>query len=283
MGAPGTLYAVATPIGNLGDLSTRALETLRDCDIVVAEDTRRTRHLLTHFGIRGKAIERLDAHASTRDVGRVVEQLSAGKNVALVTDSGTPAVSDPGARVIDAAIAAGVRVVVVPGASALLAALVGSGLVTDGPFRFAGFLPRDGTARRAAIAQLCESAETVVLFEAANRTRATLRDLADATPERPACVARELTKVHEEYVRGTCGSLAADERTWIGEIALVLGAHRPTEREQRVTDSALDARIDEALGRGEHARTIAERLAAYSGRPKRAVYERVVARKGSAG
>jgi len=276
----GTLYVVATPIGNLGDLTTRALETLRGCDLVVAEDTRRTRQLLTHLGIRGKPIERIDAHASASDVGRVVERLSAGESVALVTDAGTPAVSDPGGRVIDAAIAAGTRVVAVPGASALLAALVGSGLVTDGPFRFVGFLPRDGAARRAAIARVCEAAEPVVLFEAANRTRATLRDLADATPERRVCVARELTKVHEEYVRGTCASLAADERTWIGEIALVLGAYQPLEREHEVSDAALDQRIDEALSRREHPRTIAERLAAYSGRPKRAVYERVVARKG---
>jgi 16S rRNA (cytidine1402-2'-O)-methyltransferase len=162
----------------------------------------------------------------------------------------------------------------------VLAALVGSGLAGEGRFRFVGFLPREGTARRDEIALVCATPEPVVLFEAANRTQATLRDLADATPERPACVARELTKLHEEYVRGTCAELARDEREWLGEIALVLGAHAPESREATVGDEALDARIDEALGRGEHARTIADKLAAWSGRPKRAVYERVVTRKG---
>jgi 16S rRNA (cytidine1402-2'-O)-methyltransferase len=127
---------------------------------------------------------------------------------------------------------------------------------------------------------VCATPEPVVLFEASNRTQATLRDLADATPDRRACVARELTKVHEEYVRGTCAELARDEREWLGEIAVVLGAHDPEAREAAVDDDALDARIDLALGKGEHARTIADKLAAWSGRPKRAVYERVVTRKG---
>ena len=118
-----------------------------------------------------------------------------------------------------------------------------------------------------------------MLFESPNRTTATLRELAAATPERPACVARELTKVHEELARGTCATLAVLEREWIGEIALVLGAHAPEGREAIVDDAALDARIDDELGRGLHAKTVAERLAAWSGRPKREVYERVVARK----
>jgi 16S rRNA (cytidine1402-2'-O)-methyltransferase len=126
---------------------------------------------------------------------------------------------------------------------------------------------------------VCATPEAVVLFEAANRTSATLRDLADATPDRAACVARELTKVHEEMVRGTCGSLASDAREWLGEVAIVLGPHEPAEREARVDDAALDARIDEALASGEHAKAIAERLAAWSGRPKRVVYERVIERK----
>jgi len=280
MGASGTLFVVATPIGNLGDIGTRAIETLRECDRVLAEDTRRTRQLLAHFGIGGKPVERFDAHATARDVARAVEALAAGERVALATDAGTPSVSDPGGQLVEAAIEAGARVVPVPGASAVLAALVGSGLASDGRFRFAGFLPRDGAARRDAIATVCATPEPVVLFESANRTGATLRDLADATPERRACVARELTKVHEEFLRGTCASLAADAREWMGEIAIVLGAHSPEAREAAVDHAALDARIDEALARGEHARTIAERLAAWSGRPKREVYQRVIDRKG---
>lgn len=275
----GTLFVVATPIGNLGDVTARAIETLRACDRVVAEDTRRTRQLLTHLGIAGKPVDRLDAHASDADCARVVEKLVAGERVALVTDAGTPGVSDPGERVVEAAVAAGVPVVPIPGASAVLAALVASGLAGDGRFRFLGFLPRDGAERRQAIAVVSDTPETVVLFEAPNRTATTLRDLADATPARGVCVARELTKLHEELVRGTCATLAGDEREWIGEIVLVLGPHEPEARELAVDDDAIDARIDEALARGEHARTVAERLAAWSGRPRRALYERVVKRK----
>jgi 16S rRNA (cytidine1402-2'-O)-methyltransferase len=275
----GTLFLVATPIGNLGDLTARAIETLRVCDRVVAEDTRRTRQLLTHLGIAGKIVERLDAHADARDVERVAARLAAGERIALVTDAGTPGVSDPGEALVLAAVARSATVVPIPGASAVLAAVVASGLTGDGRFRFVGFLPRDGTARREAIALVCETPEAVVLFEAPSRVRGTLREIADATPERGACVARELTKVHEEFVRSSCAGLAADEREWIGEIVVVLAAHAPADRLARVDDAALDARIDEALSRGDHARTVAERLAAWSGRPRRQVYERVVERK----
>ena len=276
---PGTLFVVATPIGNLGDMTARAVDTLRACDRVAAEDTRRTRQLLSHFGIGGKPIERLDAHATDDDVARIAAHLARGERVALVTDAGTPAVSDPGDALVRAAIAQGTPVVPIPGASAILAALVASGLAGNGHFRFLGFLPRDGTERRAALAIAAETAETVVLFEAPGRVRATLVELADATPSRDVCVARELTKLHEELVRGTCAELARDEREWIGEIAMVLGPHAPADREARIDDDALDARIDQELARGEHARTVAERLAAWSGRPKRDVYQRVVARK----
>jgi 16S rRNA (cytidine1402-2'-O)-methyltransferase len=277
--ARGTLFVVATPIGNLGDVTLRAVETLRGCDCVVAEDTRRTRRLLSHLGIAGKPLERLDAHARERDVARVIERLETGGRVALVTDAGTPGVSDPGEALVQAAIATGARVVPIPGASAVLAALVASGLVGGGRFRFMGFLPREGRARREAIAEVCSTPEAAVLFEAPSRVRATLGELADATPDRRACVARELTKVHEEFSRGTCAELAAEEREWVGEVAIVLGAHAPQDREAWVDDAALDARIDEAAGRGEHARSAAVRLAAWSGRPRREVYERVVARR----
>jgi 16S rRNA (cytidine1402-2'-O)-methyltransferase len=279
MATLGTLFLVATPIGNLGDVTARAVETLRACDRVLAEDTRRTRQLLTHLGIAGKPVERLDAHAGQRDVARVVERLAASERVALVTDAGTPGVSDPGEALVRAALDAGATVVPIPGASAVLAAIVASGLAGDGRFRFLGFLPREGPPRREAIALVCETPEAVVLFEAPGRVRATLGELADATPGRGACVARELTKVHEEFVRSSCADLAADEREWIGEIVIVLGPHAPEDRTVRIDDAALDARIDEALARGDHARTVADRLAAWSGRPRRQVYERVVERK----
>jgi 16S rRNA (cytidine1402-2'-O)-methyltransferase len=279
LSSPPTLHVVATPIGNLGDLTTRAAETLRSSDVVVAEDTRRTRQLLTHLGITAKRVERLDAHATARDVERVVERVMAGDRVSLVTDAGTPVVSDPGESAIRAVIAAGGRVVPIPGASAVLAALVASGLGGEGGFRFVGFLPRKGPLRRDAMALVSATAEVVILFEAPHRVAETLRDLADAMPDRPACVAREMTKLHEEVIRGTCASLAADEREWIGEIAVVLGAYRPEDRTVRIDDASVDARIDEGLARGEHARALADRLAAWSGRGRRDVYERVIARK----
>lgn len=276
---PGTLYIVATPIGHLGDVTLRAIETLRECDCVAAEDTRRTRALLAHLGITGKRVDALHAHSSARDVARTTTLLAEGATIALVTDAGTPAVSDPGGELVLSAIGAGVRVVPIPGASAVLAALVASGLSGDGRFRFVGFLARDGTGRRDAIDLICATAETVILFEAPNRTSGTLRDLADATPGRHACVARELTKVHEELVRGTLEALASDPREWRGEIAIVLGPYEPASR-GAVDDAALDARIDAGLAEGVHAKSLAERLAAWSGRPKREVYARVLARKG---
>jgi 16S rRNA (cytidine1402-2'-O)-methyltransferase len=276
----GALFVVSTPIGNLGDTTLRAIETLRGCDRILAEDTRRTRQLLSHFAIAAKAVGRLDAHASENDVARAIEMLLKGARIAFVTDAGTPAVSDPGAALIRAAVAASVPIVPIPGASAVLAALVASGLVGDGRFRFMGFLPREGSARREALATAAATPEPVVLFEAALRLRATLRELADTTPDRLVCVARELTKVHEQLIRGTCSELSVDPRDWVGEIALVLGAHSPADRLVRIDDDALDARIDDALARGDHPRSAAERIAAWSGRSKREVYERLLARKG---
>jgi len=276
--ATGTLFVVATPIGNLGDATARSIETLRECDVILAEDTRRTRQLLSHFAIAGKRVERFDAHASTHDIQRATERLLAGERVALVTDAGTPSVSDPGEALVRAAIAAGAAVVPIPGASAVLAALVASGLGGEG-FRFIGFLPRQGAARRDAIALVAATAEPVVLFESPARVAATLEDLAATTPNRAVCVARELTKAHEEFVRGSCEELARLGREWIGEVVVVLGTHNPSDREAAVGDDALDSRIDEAIARGEHAKAAAARLAAWSGRKRRDVYERLLTRK----
>jgi 16S rRNA (cytidine1402-2'-O)-methyltransferase len=277
----GSLVLVATPIGNLGDLSPRAVAELRDADVIAAEDTRRTRTLLTHAGIPAAGrLRAVHAHNEQAEAERLVGLVREGARVVYVSDAGTPGVSDPGERLVRACVQEGLTVEVVPGPSAVLAALVASGLAGDGSFRFVGFLPRKGSARRDAIAQVCATPESVVLFEAPGRLGATLRELADATPDRPACVARELTKLHEELVRGTCAELAADVREWLGEIAVVLGPCRPDDRAALVDDAALDVRIDEGLARGEHARGLAERLAAWSGRSKRVVYERVTARKG---
>jgi 16S rRNA (cytidine1402-2'-O)-methyltransferase len=275
----GILYVVATPIGNLADLTLRAIDTLKVSTRVAAEDTRRTRQLLSHLGIEGKPLDALHAHSSERDVAKLVERLESGESIALVTDAGTPAVSDPGDALVKAAIAANVRVVPIPGASAVLAALVASGLATGVGFRFIGFLPRDGAARRDGIATICATAEPVILFESPERTQATLAELADAMPERPACVARELTKLHEEVVRGTLASLAIDRDAWRGEVAIVLGGWTSDMRSEVIDDLAIDARIDRELDGGTHAKTVADVVAAWSGRPRREIYERVVRRK----
>ena len=277
----GILYVVATPIGNLADLTLRAIDVLKTCARIAAEDTRRTRQLLSHLGIEGKPLDALHAHSSDRDVARLVERLAAGDSIALVTDAGTPAVSDPGDALVKAAIAADVRIVPIPGPSAVLAALVASGLATGVGFRFVGFLPRDGAARRDAVATVCTTPEPVVLFESPERTTATLVELADAMPERPACVARELTKMHEEVVRGTLATLAKDREAWRGEVAIVLGAWSVETRGENIDDAAIDARIDRELETGTHAKTVADVVAAWSGRPRREIYERVVRRKSS--
>lgn len=273
----GQLFVVGTPIGNLDDLSARAVRTLRDVPIVAAEDTRRTRGLLTHLGIAGKDLVALHAHSSDRDVLKLIERVQSGQSVALVTDAGTPGVSDPGDALVRAAAAVGIRVVPIPGPSAATTALSASGLSTGGGFRFAGFLPRSGVARAEAIASICQTVDPVVLYESPERLRETLAELAAATPERGACVARELTKVHEELVRGTLADLASAEREWIGELTLVLGPFE--HRADAVTDEAVDARIDEELARGTHSKAAAQLVAAWCGRPQREIYARVVARK----
>lgn len=275
----GELFVVATPIGNLRDITLRAIDTLRDADRVLAEDTRRTRALLSHLGIAGKPIDRLDAHAEDTDIPRVLERLAAGARIALVTDAGTPVVSDPGARLIRAAAARGVRVVPIPGPSAVLAALSLSGLLTTG-FRFVGFLPRGGPERREALALIAATPEAVVLFESPQRGAATLAELARIMPAREVVVARELTKVHEEAVRGTLEELAApSEREWLGEMTLVLGPQAVASA-PRLGDAEIDARIDEALALGRRARDVAEALALETGLPKRELYARVIARRG---
>ena len=274
----GKLYVVATPIGNLGDMTSRAIETLKSAHTICAEDTRRTRQLLSHFGIPARNLTSLHAHSTDADVRRAIDVLEEGHDVAVVTDAGTPIVSDPGEALVRAAIAAEITVVPIPGASAVLAALMASGLAENG-FRFLGFLPRSGPPRHAAIAIAAETPESVVLFEAPNRVQNTLQDLAQIMPDREACVARELTKMHEEIVRGALRELAADEREWIGEIVIVLGGFSPEARAETIDDAAIDARIDSELAAGGHAKSIAEKVAAWSGRPKRDVYARVLDRK----
>jgi 16S rRNA (cytidine1402-2'-O)-methyltransferase len=275
----GTLFVVATPIGNLGDITLRAIETLRGVDRIVAEDTRRTRGLLSHLGISGKPVDRLDAHASAGDVARIAAHLQGGERVALVTDAGTPVVSDPGAALVRAAVAVGAAVVAIPGPCAAVAALSVSGLAGDG-FRFLGFLPRQGRERIHAIELCASTPEPVILYESPQRIAETLADLGRAMPDREAVVARELTKAHEELMRGTLAELAATAgREWLGEITVVLGP-AVGRRGQGLTDEDLDRRIDQGLAHGRRARDLAEEIALETGLPRREVYGRIVARRG---
>ncbi len=205
---PGTLLVVATPIGNLGDLSPRAGEALRTAGVVVAEDTRRTRTLLAHVDAHPAELLSLPAFDEGGRVDRIVARLAAGATVALVTDAGTPGVSDPGAKLVEGAWGVGAKVVPIPGPSAALTALSASGLPAD-RFLFAGFLPRKGGARADALRMLAAVPATLVLFEAGNRAASTLADLEAALGDRMAALARELTKLHEEIGRGRLSELRA--------------------------------------------------------------------------
>lgn len=275
---PGRLFVVATPIGNLGDLTLRAIETLRAADRVLAEDTRRTLALLSHLGISGKPVDRLDAHAPPEVVERAAARLVAGESLALVTDAGTPVVSDPGVSLVRLAAERGIPVVPIPGASAVLAAVSVSGLVT-GPFRFVGFLPRSGPERREALAELVATKEPVVLFESPERTAATLSDLAEISPDRGVVVARELTKLHEELVRGTLRQVAEIARQWVGEVTIVLGEGTAAQAAPSLDEAEIHRRIDEALAQKRRARDIAEEMSLLLRLPKKEAYAMVVERR----
>ena len=207
MPMPGTLYLVATPIGNLSDITHRALKVLRDVDLIACEDTRHTHKLLSHYGITTKTVS-YHEHNEQQRAEQLIDQLKQGSNIAVVSDAGTPAVSDPGFRLVRAAIENEVAVVPVPGPSALISALIAAGLPTD-EFFFAGFLPARTNARRARLSELQTVPGTLIFYEAPHRLAATLKDAYEILGERDAVVARELTKVHEELRRGRLSELTA--------------------------------------------------------------------------
>lgn len=281
----GTLHVVATPIGHLEDVTLRALRVLREADWLLAEDTRRTRVLLDHFEIDQRP-DSLHAHNEASRIDRVLEFLGTGRSVALVSDAGTPLVSDPGARLVAAVAAAGYRVEPVPGPSALLAALMVCGLDTE-QVLFLGFLPRKKGARRRLLERQRGRAETLVLFESPRRVANTLLEIAEILGDRPACLARELTKRHEEVSRGSVQSLAerhADTPPR-GECTLVVaGASEAEEAARRSwSDEEIDRAIEPALAGGVSVRDLAAELALESGRPRREVYARVLALRDAAG
>ncbi len=274
------LLVVGTPIGNLGDLSPRAAEALRRASLIVAEDTRRARILLSHLAIQGAALRRLDAHASDHELAQVVRVLTDGGEVALITDAGMPSVSDPGRRLVQAARAAGVSIAVVPGPSAVTAAVALSGLV-EGPFLFLGFLARRGEERRAQLARVVTAQEPCVLFESPQRITATLQELAALAPQRHAALGRELTKLHEELLEGSLEALAALPGPWRGELTLVVAAQAPSER-QPLGELELDRLVQEQLDAGLSGKAAATELAARLGLPKKSLYARALRLQGRA-
>jgi 16S rRNA (cytidine1402-2'-O)-methyltransferase len=265
---PGTLHIVSTPIGNLGDFSLRAVEVLQSVSAVLAEDTRHSRVLCDRFAIRTPLVayhEHNEAAATPGFVARLV----AGESLALISDAGTPLLSDPGARLVRAAIEAGVPISPVPGASALLAALAASGLAAD-RFTFFGFLERKGADRKAAIAEIAALRHTAVLYESPNRTAATLGDLAAVgAGGREAVVARELTKQYEEFRRGTVAELAAyyEQHEPRGEIVIVIAGAVDTP----LDEAELRARAEAMRAEGASARDIQHMLAA-AGAPRNLAY-----------
>jgi 16S rRNA (cytidine1402-2'-O)-methyltransferase len=276
MSEAGSLVLVGTPIGNLGDLAPRAAEALAGADAVCCEDTRRTGKLLSLAGIERRPLVVVNEHSEAREIPRVLARLARGERVALVSDAGMPGISDPGERLVAAAVAAGHPVEVVPGPSASLAALVVSGLPA-GRFVFEGFLPRKGAGRSERLAAVAAEPRTTVLYEAPHRLARTLADLAAACGDgRRVVVARELTKLHEEVWRGTlAGAVAwAQERQPPGEMVIVL-AGAPAAAPPG--DEDVLAALRDELAAGASARDAARAVAARLSVPRRRVYDLAVA------
>ncbi len=272
---PGTIYLVATPLGNLEDITLRALRILKEADLIACEDTRHTGRLLRRLEIDRSDIRKplvsYHEHNEAKRAAELVERARKGESIAVVSDAGMPGISDPGYRLVRQAIAAGLDVVPVPGPVAIETALAASGLPTDS-FRFGGFLPARRTQRRKALAELAHETATMVFYEAARRILATLGDVGEVLGERPVVVARELTKLHEEFVRGTPSEVSARLRNGgglRGEITLLIGkGELPAARSQDVAAHVRELIDNEGLPRMD----AIKRAAKERGIPKREVY-----------
>lgn len=268
----GTLYVVSTPIGNLEDITLRALRVFKEADIVACEDTRQTRKLLDHFGIATKAVSYHEHNEASR-AGELVDRLRGGECIALVTDAGTPLVSDPGYRLVRAAVDAGLPVVPIPGASAALGALAAAGLATD-EFRFCGFLPPKSGQRRKTLEALVSETCTLVFYEAPHRILDALSDVEAVMGSRPVVVARELTKLHEEFLRGTAAEIRsqlAARASVKGEITLLIG-----KGEAIVTDETpLSESVAALEAQGVPRMDAIKQIARERGLSKRDVYKEV--------
>ncbi|MDH4138966.1 MAG: 16S rRNA (cytidine(1402)-2'-O)-methyltransferase [Coriobacteriia bacterium] len=272
MSAEGRLLVCATPIGNLGDVTLRVLDALREADAVAAEDTRVTRKLLSRYDIH-TPLERYDDNTAAERTPRLVARVAAGETIALVSDAGTPGISDPGAALIRACLDSGLDVEVLPGASAIIAALVASGLPTHA-FYFGGFLPRKSAQRKRLLEGLASLDATLLFYESARRVVATLEDVAETLPGRFVAVARELTKMHEEVVRGPVAEVAKafSEREVKGEVVLAIGPSLAGE----VTEPDVEAiaeRIDALVVGGSSMKDAVRQVASDTGLPRNLVYD----------
>jgi 16S rRNA (cytidine1402-2'-O)-methyltransferase len=270
--APG-LYLVATPIGNLGDITLRALETLAGVDIIACEDTRITRRLIERFSINA-TLKQYHEHNAEQARPKILEALARGSSIALVSDAGTPLISDPGFKLVREVSAAGFNVIALPGPSSVLAALSVAALPTD-RFFFEGFLPSKQVARRTRLSELARIDATLVMFESGARVQECLHDLASVMGARDAAICREMTKLHEEVRRATVSELAAvaDELETRGEFVLVIGP--PAADAGLMSDSALDDVLRSALAHGSVKDAVAQALEV-SGRPRRDIYARAL-------
>ncbi|MGQ5712303.1 16S rRNA (cytidine(1402)-2'-O)-methyltransferase [Desulforudis sp. DRI-14] len=276
---PGTLYLCATPIGNLEDVTLRALRVLKEVDLIAAEDTRQTQKLLQRYGIRTRLIS-YHAHNQDRRAGEIWAALEARKSVAVVSDAGLPGISDPGALLVAGAVERGIPLVVVPGASAPVTALVASGLRTD-RFVFEGFLPRKG--RKKLLEELALERRTLVFFESPNRVLKTLEELREVFGERRAAVARELTKLHEEVFRGTLSAALEHFRANPprGEFTLVVEGNTALASGTVPSKADAAAEVERLVENGEERREAIRLAARRLGMPKREVYALVAARERS--
>ena len=270
---PGTLFIVATPIGNLEDITYRAVRVLREVSLIACEDTRQTHKLLDHYGIRKPTVSYHD-HNETERAQELVARMLAGESVALVTDAGTPLVSDPGYRLVNAAILNDIPVLPIPGPSAALTALAGSGLPTDA-FHFAGFLPHKPGARAKQLEALAAEEATLVLYEAPHRILEALEAIQETLGPRPVVVARELTKLHEEFLRGTAAEIHAQlaARDAVkGEFTILIGKATAPPPDETPVEEAVEALIREGAERMDAIKQVARRR----GLSKREVYDRLL-------
>lgn len=271
----GTLYLCATPIGNLEDMTPRALRMLQEADLIAAEDTRHTLQLLNHFGIKGHLI-RYDEHSKEKQGAYLLEELLAGKNIALVSDAGFPGIADPGEALAKDAIANGIRVVPVPGANAALCALIASGLPAY-PFFFGGFLPKSKKNRREQLELWKYIPATMILYEAPHRIEEVLEDILASWGDRPICAARELTKLHEEFYRGTVSSCLAwlQEQGARGEFCLIIGQGTETAPNEEEQLDPLDE-VKKLIAEGMDKKAALQQVAKKHKIQKRELYNRLL-------